>query len=50
MGEYDKLAGHLYKLGELTENVFLARIDGDKENKLSTNYSVDGFPTIVFEK
>ncbi len=50
LGEYEKLAGHLYKMGELGESVFVARIDGDKENKLASLYGVDGFPSVFFEK
>jgi hypothetical protein len=37
-------------MGELGESVFVARIDGDKENKLASLYGVDGFPSVFFEK
>lgn len=48
--EYIKLAGHLYKFGELTESIFFAKIDGDKESELAKQYGIDGFPSIFFEK
>ena len=38
MIEYQALANHLYKLGELTQDIFLAKIDGDKEQTLATHY------------
>ena len=45
--EYKSLAGHLYKHGELTENIFFAKIDGDMEKDLAQeNYQVEGFPAV----
>ena len=50
MPEYDKLAMHLYKTGELTESIFFAKIDGDLEPDLAKEYQVDGYPSIYIEK
>jgi hypothetical protein len=35
MNEYNAVASHLYKMGELTQDIFLTKIDGDKEKSLS---------------
>lgn len=35
MIEYNQVASHLYKMGELTKDIFLTKIDGDKEKTLS---------------
>ena len=48
--EYDKLAGHFYKLGELTHSIFFGKINGDHEAELVKQYKVDGYPTIVVEQ
>jgi hypothetical protein len=29
--QYKKLAGHLYKLGDLTDTIFFAKVDNDME-------------------
>ena len=46
MNEYNAVASNLYKLGELTQDIFLTKIDGDKEKSLSQLYQVDGYPSI----
>lgn len=49
--EYDALARHFYKIGELTNDIFFAKIDGDQNTELVTNeYNVDGYPSIYVEK
>ena len=48
--ELDRLAGHFYKFGELTESIFFAKIDGDRETELAKQYAIDGYPSIYFEQ
>lgn len=48
--EFDKLAGHLYKLGELTDNIFFAKIDSDREPSLAKQFDVDGLPSLFLEQ
>jgi Thioredoxin len=48
--EYDKVAGNLYKLGELTQSIFFSKINGDDEPELGRQYEIDGYPNIYFEQ
>jgi hypothetical protein len=48
--EFNSLAGHLHKLGDLTQTIFFAKIDGDKETDLASQYQVDGYPSIFIEQ
>lgn len=50
MKEYNQVASHLYKMGELTKDIFLTKIDGDKEKILSQLYQVDGYPSIYIQQ
>jgi hypothetical protein len=43
------LAGHFYKIGELTNDMFFAKIDGDQAT-VANQYKVDGYPSIYVEK
>ena len=50
--EFKKLAGHLYKLGDLTDSIFFAKIDNDQEAEFlkKKEFAVDGLPTIFVEQ
>ena len=48
--EFDKVAGHLYKIGELTHNIFLVKVDTDREPDLAQKYEIEGLPTIIVEQ
>jgi len=50
MKEYNQVASHLYKMGELTQDIFLTKIDGDKEKSLSQLYQVDGYPSVYIQQ
>ena len=50
MNEYNQIASHLYKMGELTRDIFLTKIDGDKEKSLAQLYQVDGYPSIYIQQ
>ena len=50
MKEYYKAASHLYKMGELTKDIFLTKIDGDKEKSLAKLYQVDGYPSVFIQQ
>ena len=50
MLEYQALAKHFYKLGELTREIFFAKIDGDKEQALATHYQIETYPALFVQK
>jgi hypothetical protein len=37
-------------LGELTDDIFFAKIDNDKEADLAKSYQIDGLPTLFLEQ
>ena len=48
--EFDKLANYLYKIGELTDTIFFAKINGDNDPGLVEQYAVDGYPGVILVK
>lgn len=44
------MAGYFYKVGELTNNIFFAKVNGDQEAELSKTYAIDGYPSIFIEQ